>query len=390
MLTDFEMFSEASLVRLVRRLGLDRAQVVRTRNALVWALPVIAWAPLLILSALSGKLFSGSVKASFLSDLEAHVRLLVALPLLLVAERIVEQRVRIMFPQFLARELVPDQAMERFEAAIVSARRLCGLAVLEILLIALIYSVGIFVIWRKYIALGDPTWYAMPTAGGSELSLAGTWYAYVSLPIFQFIMLRWYLRLLIWTRLLWQVSRVGLRLIPSHPDHLGGLGFVLAATNGFVLLAVAHGALLAGWLATRVVVLGAPLADYKFEIAAMTVFVLCITMGPLLTLTGPLVRGKRQGVRDYGTLASRYVREFDAKWLRGGSDGSEPLVGSPDVQSLADMGNSYEFVSGMRTLPITRDLLLRFAAATLLPVAPLVLTIMPVELLLQRLVGVIL
>jgi hypothetical protein len=280
--------------------------------------------------------------------------------------------------------------MPRFEAAVASARRLCRLIAVDALIIAFIYGIGILVIWRQYVALDVTTWYAAPSAQGSRLSLAGIWYGYVSLPLFQFLMLRWYFRLFVWARFLWQISRIDLSLIPTHPDRLGGLGFLLGTTGALVVFASAHGALLAGWLATRILVLGVPLTEFKIEIAAMVIVVLCITLGPLLTLASPLLRTKRSGTREYGTLAARYVREFDAKWLRGDSNGQEPLIGSSDIQSLADMANSYSVVSSMRSVPVTREIIVRFTVATLWPVAPLVLTLMPLEAMLTKLVSIIL
>ncbi|HEY7558236.1 MAG TPA: hypothetical protein VIH18_25865, partial [Candidatus Binatia bacterium] len=88
-------------------------------------------------------------------------------------------------------------------------------------------------------------------------------------------------------------------------------------------------------------------------------------------------------------LAERYVREFDAKWLRGGAPAGAPLVGSADIQSLADLANSFEVVRTMQLAPITRDALLRLVAATLVPVVPLLLTMMPLEELLKRLFGIL-
>ena len=70
------------------------------------------------------------------------------------------------------------------------------------------------------------------------------WYGYVSLPLFQFLLMRWYFRLFIWTRFLWQVSRLDLSLVPTHPDRVGGLGFLANTVYAFPPLAVAHGALL--------------------------------------------------------------------------------------------------------------------------------------------------
>lgn len=102
-----------------------------------------------------------------------------------------------------------------------------------------------------------------------------------------------------------------------------------------------------------------------------------------------LAEAKRKGNREYGTLAARYVREFDAKWLRGGAPADEPLVGSGDIQSLADLGNSFEIVKTMRIVPVTKEAILRLVAATLAPLVPLALTMMPLEELLKKLLGVL-
>jgi hypothetical protein len=331
----------------------------------------------------------GGAAVPFLFDFEVHVRYLVALPLLIIAELVVHRRMRPLVQQFLERNLIPASAMTRFEAAIVSAFRLRNSALAELLLIAFVYGVGVLVIWRQYMALDAATWYATPSAEGAKLSLAGMWYGYVSLPIFQFLLCRWFFRLFIWARFLWQVSRIELSLLPTHPDRVGGLGFLANASYAFAVLAVALGALLAGQLANRIFFLGAALTEFKAEIAALVVFLLCAFLGPLLVFSAQLAQAKRKGLREYGTLAERYVREFDAKWLRGGAPADEPFVGSGDIQSLADLGNSYEVVRTMRIAPITKEAIFRLAAATLVPLVPLLLTMMPLEELLKMLFGIL-
>jgi hypothetical protein len=195
--------------------------------------------------------------------------------------------------------------------------------------------------------------------------------------------------MIVWSRFLWHVSRIELRLVPTHPDRLGGLGFLSKTVYAFALLAVAHGTLLAGQLANRIFYLGAGLLDYKAEVAVMVVFLLAVVLGPLLVFTPQLAQAKRTGLREYGTLAERYVREFDAKWLRGGAPADEALVGSADIQSLADLGNSYEVVRTMHLAPITKEMIVQLAVATLAPIVPLALTMMPLEELLKRLLGIL-
>jgi hypothetical protein len=95
------------------------------------------------------------------------------------------------------------------------------------------------------------------------------------------------------------------------------------------------------------------------------------------------------GLREYGTLAEHYVRKFDAKWLRGGASADEPFVGSADIQSLADLSNSFEVVRTMRIVPFTKETIIQLAAATVVPIAPLLLTMMSLEDILKKLLGIV-
>jgi hypothetical protein len=385
---DFSLVLGGPLFQLLRRAHLaDDALTMARRRVIVISL--LAWLPLLVLSALEGRALGSTVAVPFLRDVEVHIRYLVALPLLIGAELVVHRRMRSLLSVFLERRLIPDGARPRFEAALVSAMRLRNSVLAEVLLIALVYAVGILIVWRHYLALDAVTWYATPSADGPTLSLAGVWYGYVSLPLFQFILVRWYFRLFIWARFLWQVSRIELSLIPTHPDRLGGLGFLAATVHAFTLLAVAHGAILAGPIANRIFYLGAGLLEFKVEIAVVLGFVLAVVLGPMLAFAPQLAQMKRTGLREYGTLAERYVREFDAKWLRGGAPADEVLVGSADIQSLADLGNSYEVVRTMHLTPVTNEMILPLSVAPLAPIVPLALTMMPLEELLRKLLGIL-
>jgi len=386
--TDFSLVLGGPLYQLLRRARLsgDTLQLLRQR---VIAISLVAWLPLLVLSALEGTAWGGNAAIPFLLDVDAHVRFLVAVPLMIAAEIVVHRRMRLLARQFLDRHLIPDSARPRFDHAIASAMRLRNSVLAEVLLIAFVYVVGIFVIWRHYAAIDTATWYATQSADGTALSLAGTWLVFVSLPVFQFLLCRWYYRAFIWARLLWQVSRIELSLVPTHPDRLGGLGFLAATPYAFALLSAAHGTFLAGRLANHIFHLGAALPDFKIEIAAVVALLLCVTAGPLLVFSPQLASAKRTGKREYDTLAERYVREFDTKWLRGGAPGDESLMGSGDIQSLADLGNSLDVVRNMRLVPVTKDTIIQLTAAALAPIVPLVLTMMPLEEFLKKLLGIL-
>jgi len=385
---DFSLVLGGPLFQLLHRAHLtgDTLELMRRR---VLVIPLLAWLPLLVLSALEGQALGGRSAVPFLLDVDVHVKFLVVLPLLIIAELVVHQRMRFVVKQFLERHLIAENDLPRFDSAIASAFRLRNSVLAEVLLIAFVYVVGVLIIWRHYTALTAATWYAAASAEGLKLSLSGVWYGYVSLPIFQFLMIRWYFRIFIWTRFLWQVSRLGLLLVPTHPDHVGGLGFLSNTVYAFTPLAIAHGGLAAGFITNRIFYQGASLLQFKIEIVVLVVFLLCIVLGPFLVFTPQLAEAKRTGNREYGTLAERYVREFDAKWLRGGAPAEEPLVGSGDIQSLADLTNSFEVVRTMGITPVTKDAILRLVVAGLAPIAPLALTMMPMEELLKKLFGML-
>src|SRR3954453_661674 len=137
-------------------------------------------------------------------------------------------------------------------------------------------------------------------------TLPGYFYRYVSLPLFQFMLLRWYFRLFIWYRFLWKVSRLRLNLLPTHPDGSGGLGFLSGSAHALAPLLVAQSSLLAGLIANKIFYDGAKLASFKMEIVLFTVFLLLLALGPLLVFATQLAACQRLGAREYGVLASEY------------------------------------------------------------------------------------
>ena len=119
---------------------------------------------------------------TFLQDVETQLRLLVAAPLLILAEvrvhRVVPEIVRL----FVERGLIPDAARPQFDAAIAPALRLRNSVLAELLLIAFVYGVGMPFVWRDLLALDVTSWYATVEGGQLQPSLAGWWAALVSCP----------------------------------------------------------------------------------------------------------------------------------------------------------------------------------------------------------------
>ena len=386
-LESFSLVFGGPLYQLFRRTHLDDDVESHLRRRIL-AFCAIPWLPLLVLCAIEGTLLRG-IAVPFLLDVETHARFLVAVPLMIVAELVVHKRMRGLVPQFVERKLVPEGAMDRFREAIASAMRWRNSIVAELALLTIVFPIGYY-LRSDVFALETSTWYAIAGSRGATLTLPGHWFSWVSNPVLQFLLLRWLYRLAIWTRFLWQVSRIHLDLIPTHPDRNGGLAFLGGSAYAYSPLLASFSALVAGLCASRIFHEGASLADFKLEIVSMVVIGLVLVLGPLSVFAPQILAARRGGLREYGAFAAEYTRDFDRRWLRSADRDGEALLGTGDIQSLADLGNAFTVIKEMRALPFDRNMLLQLVWATAAPFFPLVFTMFPVDELLDRLIGAVL
>jgi hypothetical protein len=384
----FPLWSDGAIPRIYRLLGLsDDALALLGRREL--ALTAIAWLPLFVMSALDGRAWTGA-QVPFLLDFDVQARLLVALPLLIAGEVAVHRRMPQAVNDFVDRRIVAGPARSGFDAAVNSALALSRSPIVEIAIVIGAFTIGV-VARRSIESLGGvTTWYAQPAGGTTAFTAAGWWFLLVSRPLFRVVTFRWYLKLFVWGRFLYQVSRLKLHLVPTHPDRMGGLGFLSVVSNSFVPFLFAHGTMLSGRIANGVLYGGRRLGEYQSEMITAPVLALLLVIGPQLAFASSLFRAKRAGLLEYGALAERYARQFEAKWLgRSSVSNAESLLGSADIQSLADLGGGFDIVEGTRVLPVTRQTILSLAIVTLLPLAPLALTVISGRELVERLVKVI-
>jgi len=381
--SDFSLVLGGPVFHFFRRSHLagDGLELLHRRLLII---TMTAWLPMLFLTAVSSS--TGAVRLSFLHDVQVQVRFLIALPVLIAAELIVHSRIRPVVRRFVERRIVLPQDLGRFHSAIDSAVRLRNSVPIEIGLLIFAYTLSLW-LWNIRVAVEASTWYASPI-GRWHLTPAGCWYVFVSIPILQFILLRWYLRLFVWFRFLWQISRINLNLIATHPDRCAGLAFLGKSAYAFGPILFAQGAMLAGLVASRVLYRGESLLSFKLQIAGFVAFFVLAILAPLLMFTPRMARAKRKGLADYGLLAQRYVESFEQKWVLRDPATFEELLGSGDIQSLADLGNSYAMVRDMRAVPFGLEDISRLAAATAAPLLPLLLTIFSPEELITRILKV--
>jgi hypothetical protein len=385
---EFSIVDGGLLDRGLNRAGFNKPGAKFLGLRLV-ALTVICWLPLLILSAKAGLLLGDTVQIPFLHDLAVHTRLLVAIPLLVVAERVIAPRLGIVIRHFFSSGLITEKDLPEFRQAIADAVRWKESYIAELIILTMVIMLNIsrFEIVSTSV-LG--TWHEVKSQEGMELTAAGWWYICVSKPVFQLLMYRWLWRYIIWSNLLRRIAKLDLQLFPTHPDHAGGLSFVGLGQAKFAIIILASSALMAAATANRVLYGGETLVSFKFMMATFVVMNIVIILGPLMVFTPKLAMLKRKGLLEYGALATAYVRSFDQKWLRGDNEQNEPLLGTGDIQSLADLSTSIENIGNMNIFPFNLDIVKGLVVATALPFLPLVTTVIPLKDLLGQIMAILL
>ncbi|WAS92994.1 hypothetical protein [Nannocystis punicea] len=341
---------------------------------------LFAWLPLLVLSAAEGVLVGGAA-LPFLHDLTTHVRFLVAVPLLLLAELPIGARLDRCTAQFIAADLVRVEDRSLFAGVLVAARRARDSRVAAFIVLAAAYltTAGVMSLAGGQ---AEDTWHFQSAT--PRLTLAGRWFALVSLPLFHFLLYRWFHRLFVWGRFLRRVSRLDLQLTATHPDRAGGLGFLGDNHLPFGILVFAANAVVAGAIATRILFAGATLERYHSSYLAALILGLLSVVGPLCVVVPTLLRVKLRGLLKYGVLGSRYCQQFEAKWLDPSRPADEPLLGTSDVQSLADLAASHARIRALRLVPLEARDVLALVLFGVLPALPLAATTSAFRQFLQR------
>jgi hypothetical protein len=370
--TGFSLCRGGPLYNLGRRVGLLHGPGGLVRPGV--ALALLTWVPLAVLTFFEGALSSGP-RIGFWQSIGTHVRLLVAIPLFFSAEAVFDRRIADVLRRIQQAGLILAREEPRLMAAVRQAirwRDSWGIEAALVILTAVLIVAGL----RADLPLDVATW---RTRADGEPTLAGWWYILVCIPVFQFLFWRWCWRLLIWTRFLWRLSRLDLQLIPTHPDAAGGLAGLGVAHVDLAPISLAGSAVLAASYAEQILFAGVPLTAFAISLAAAVIGGTLTLIAPLAFFTPKLIEVKQRALLEYGTLAASYTRAFAAKWLRTDAPPHEPILGTPDLQSLADLGSSFELIRHMTVLPIVPSQVLLLAIAAALPFAPLILLVIPLD-----------
>jgi hypothetical protein len=376
-IADFSLLG-GPLHRLGCRLGLVRDGTNTVALGLVLgAFPWIVLVALALVEGLSPVLFS-------IEAIGSHVRLLVTIPLLFLCEAFIDPRFTAFVHGIVRSQVVPATARPALASEIARIARWRDRWLPEALFFLAAVLLALTTRNQNFFAyISDLTAGSNPSAA-VETTWTSQWYWMVCMPLFRFLFLRWIWGLALWCFFLWRVSRLELRLVPTHPDRAGGLGFLELVHTEFAPLVLAisatQSASLAQDIASGRMTFDAIYPGVAFVLLADAV----LFVGPLYIFFLKLWRCKVKGMSDYGAFAERYVNEFDRKWLGADPTPGEALLGTADIQSLADLSNSVSIVREMRLVPVSSSILMSLGVAALLPLLPLVLFKYPIAELLAK------
>jgi len=368
------------LHRFARRLGLVRGGTNTAPFGL--ALGLFLWGVAMVLQVVDGR--AGDLLS--ISLIGAHVRLLVVIPCLFVAEAWAGPRWTTFVDTIVKSGVVRSADHPALAATVTRVLRWTDSWLPDAACLVIAVLFGVF---GPFLHLPGSTSTFDPTAG--SMALAGFWYFIVCVTVFRFLLIRWLWRFGIWVFFLWRLARLDLDLLPTHPDFAGGLGYLEVVHTHFLPLSFAFSSLVSASYAEEIA-LGKMTVEGAGPIIVVSLVAQAIVLlGPLFIVSPELWACRVRGLSEYMEFGTTYVTRFDRKWLRGGAPADEPLLGTGDLQSLADLGNSLKVASSMRWVPLSFELVRDFAVAALLPILPLLLLEYPVtELarkLLERMLG---
>jgi hypothetical protein len=376
---DLSLFRGGPFYRAQQLTRLIRADEWNFGRRITFAIAV-GWLPIVFLTVL----FSPGAVMSVLRDYRIHSRMLIAVPVLLVGQLLMESRIRVVVKHISRANLLGPSDLTRLDEMISRVRRLRDSALPELIVLVLLVAHTL----TSFSGLVDATpWLAYGTPPNLHLTPAG-WYAViVSTTIFQFLLGLGLWKWLLWALFAFKLSRLNLKVIPTHPDWHGGLGFLALTPMAFTPVAFAAATVIGATWRHEILHEGANWMTFKVPAILLVVIVAAIALGPLAFFAPRLAALRRQGILDYGILAQLHSADFHEKWIdhRGGHE-SEFLT-APESSTLCDFGQSYERLEQLRPFPVDRVALISVALSVAVPMLPVVLAVIPLVVVLKTLLA---
>ena len=220
---------------------------------------------------------------------------------------------------------------------------------------------------------------------GVHLTAAGWYGLLVSVPIIQFLALVVLWRWLLWTIFAFRVSRLNLRLVPSHPDENGGLGFLSISTQAFAPFSFALSTVVGASFRNDILHNGKHLVNFKGPAIALVVILCAAAVLPLFFFIPKLLPLRRKGILQYSIVGHMQSIAFHDKWVHHGEEHEDEAMAAPEMSTLCDYNSAYKNVEDMNPVPIDKEALAGLAISIAIPALPVILAEIPIQTVLQDL-----
>ena len=341
----------------------------------------IAWLPLVVLTAMHGGAGSSSDLAALLTDYRVYARVFVAIPLLLLGQITMETHFREMAQHFLDANLVGVDEFPRFRRIMEKASHLRDAKLPEILALVAVYLQIAYMLQSG--RLRYASWAV--EAGSNTLTPAGYYSMFVAHALFLGLLALALWKWIIWIVVLRDLSRLNLQLDSTDGDLAAGLGFLGEVPKAFLPLVLAISTVIGATWRAQVLAGSATLTSLRLPAGLLAVLVLLIFFLPLLLFTPRLIKEKKEGGLNYGSLRHLHSLLFREKWIVERNEHAEELLGTSDISSLADISSSFKNVEEMSVFPFRKGSAIALMAALAIPMIPAITSKIPFKELLKSL-----
>jgi hypothetical protein len=201
------------------------------------------------------------------------------------------------------------------------------------------------------------------------------------------VLLAWIWRIVVITTMFARIARLDLRLSPTHPDRVGGLGFLERLPIGMAPLFFAVALPIAARWGHDAFYHDLDVHTLTVPAIALVIVLLIIALAPLLVFMPPLRRVRRENMLAYGALLAEHGRLVQKRWIRRQQVDDDAVLSAPEIGPVADTLSLFEAVSGMRPAPITKSSLVPIVVASVLPLIPVFAIQIPIKQILAKLLA---
>ena len=373
------------LFRLQRKIGLIPENGLGIgRRAVFWSL--LAWLPIALWAWQNGYLLPVDGGEPLLAHFGINARLLLAVPLFIVAEGMMHSTLTTLLPRLVSSGVVPPGQLDRLRSVLSDIARLRDSVLPWIAIFAALAS--FFLFSRPSEVPHELSW-AKDQADGAGMGLGVWWYLYVGRTIFLTLLLAWLWRLALLFMLFKRIAGLELSMVPTHPDRCAGLGFMARIPVMFVPVVLGISSVFASGWAHQVVYHDVTIASLRVEIIAFVVVVPLIFLAPFISFLGLMLKTKKQGLLDYGDLIGRHGRLVRERWIDGKQVANDPILDAPELGPIADTAAPYELIGKIRPLPLTMGSLVPLLGAAVLPMVILAALDLPLKTVLKSVLKIL-